>query len=84
MGTDLSPENEQFVEESVAAGTFPSRRDVLDQGVELVRQRHELLSRVGESRRQLDSGEFTEYDDDGLRDLFEDIKTKAKGAGNGA
>ena len=36
-----------------------------------------LVERLRESRRKLDNGEFTEYDDDSLTALFDELKAKA-------
>ncbi len=37
----------------------------------------ELVARLQESRRQLDEGEFTEYDDGSLNARFAELKAKA-------
>ena len=78
MSTDLSPENEQFIRVQLTTGVFASREEVLEAGIELLRKRDDLLQRVKESRRQLDSGEFTQYDDDGLAARFVDLKNNAQ------
>ena len=78
MSTEISPENEQFIEKQIASGTFRTRSDVLDAGVELLRMRNELLDRIDEGRRQLDSGQYTEYDDQGLQRRFEELKARAR------
>lgn len=37
-----------------------------------------LMNRLDEGRRQLDQGEFVEFDKEGLRQLFEDLKVRAR------
>ncbi|EGF28751.1 hypothetical protein [Rhodopirellula baltica] len=37
------------------------------------------VKRLQESRRQLDNGEFTEYDDDSLTARFDGLKAMASG-----
>lgn len=84
MSTEISPENEQFIEKQIASGTFRTRSDVLDAGVELLRMRNELLDRIDEGRRQLDSGQYTEYDEQTLQRRFEELKARARNTGHGA
>jgi Arc/MetJ-type ribon-helix-helix transcriptional regulator len=79
MSADLSPDTESFIQQEIALGTFQSREDALEAGVALLRTRRELMSRLAESRRQLDEGEFVEYDDEGLRQLFEQLIERAEG-----
>jgi Arc/MetJ-type ribon-helix-helix transcriptional regulator len=79
MSSEISPENEQFIEKQITSGAFHSRAEVLDAGIELLRMRNELLDRIDERRRQLDAGEFTDYDEQGLRKRFEELKERARG-----
>ena len=81
MGSEISRENEQFIEEQVASGTFRSRSEAMDAGVEVLRLRNELLNRVDEGRRQLDSGEYIEYDEDALKSRFEQLKARVRNVG---
>jgi putative addiction module CopG family antidote len=76
MQVNLSAENARFIEEQVASGAFRSQSEVLDAGVELLRRRQPLLDRLDEARRQLDEGDFTEYDDEGLRRRFDQLKVR--------
>jgi putative addiction module CopG family antidote len=66
MNAQLTLENEQFIQQEIAAGRYGTAAEVLNAGLEVLRQRQALLSRIDESRRQLDEGEFTRYDDEGL------------------
>ena len=77
MSQSLSPENEAYVDGQVASGVFASRDEVIDAGVALLRKREALVRRLQESRRQLDNGEFADYDDDSLAARFDELKAKA-------
>jgi Arc/MetJ-type ribon-helix-helix transcriptional regulator len=79
MSADLSPDIESFIQQEIALGTFQSREDALEAGVALLRTRRELMNRLAESRRQLDEGEYIEYDDEGLRQFFEQLIARAEG-----
>jgi Arc/MetJ-type ribon-helix-helix transcriptional regulator len=79
MSAELSPDTESFIQEEIALGTFHSRQDALEAGVALLRSRRELMNRLAESRRQLDEGEYVEYDDEGLRQCFEQLIARAEG-----
>jgi Arc/MetJ-type ribon-helix-helix transcriptional regulator len=71
MASELSPATESFIQQEVAKGNFQSRQEAIEAGVTMLRRRHELMSRLSESRRQLDEGEYSEYDDEALRELFD-------------
>lgn len=78
MSDQISSENEQFIQQEIAAGTFRSRDEVINAGVELLKQRQDLVNRLRDSRRQLDSGEFEEFDRAGLQELFDNLKRRAR------
>lgn len=77
MSADLSPQNEQFIEQVVARGAFHDRTQALDQAVELLRRRQELLDHIDEGTRQLRSGEGIEIrGEDKLRAFLDRIQTE--------
>jgi Arc/MetJ-type ribon-helix-helix transcriptional regulator len=80
MSTDisLSPDNESFIERLVALGTYRNRTDAIEAGVDLLRQRTALIERLTESRRQLDEGEYFEFDEEGLQQLFAQLIARAE------
>ncbi len=78
MASELSSANESFIQQQVAIGTFRDRADAIDAGIELLRQRKELLDRLDEGRRQLDEGDYVEFDREGLRQFFEELKERAR------
>ena len=79
MSIDISPENEQFIQQQIKAGVFRTRTDAIDAGVELLRRRKELLDRIDGGRRQLDGGDYHEYDDRSLQQRFDQLKHRAQG-----
>ena len=74
METHLSPNTEAFLNQAVAAGIYPNVTEALEAGVDLLRARSELQSRLRNSRGQLDRGEGIELDDDGLTHLFQRLR----------
>ena len=78
MKTDFPAESEEFIQRQVESGAFPDRESVLRAGLLLLQQRSELLDRLTEGRRQLDAGEFTDYDRAGLQQLFDRLKQQVR------
>ena len=78
MASDISQENEEFIEQEIARGRFRDRADALDAGIELLRQHQALTDRLAASRRQLDNGQYRELDSVGLRQLFDELKHRAR------
>ena len=42
MASDISPENEQFIQHELESGTYQSRGELLDDAVALLKRRREL------------------------------------------
>ena len=80
MSTNLSSDNEAFIVEALGRGIYRDRTDVLEAGVAMLRRREQLLARLDESRRQLDEGDYVEFDDDGLKALAKQLKEHARRA----
>lgn len=78
MATDISPDNEKYISEKVAQGTYGSREEALDAGISLLRKHNQLVERLTESRRQLDNGEYTDYDDDSLATRFDELRRRVQ------
>jgi len=57
MSSNLSPENEQFLEHAVAVGMYHDRGEALDRAVELLRRREQLIRDVNKGIEQLERGE---------------------------
>ncbi len=83
MASDVSRENEDFIEQEIAAGRFRDRQEALNAGIGLLRQQRALTDRLAHSRRQLDQGEYVEFDSDSLRGLFNDLKQRVRGEVSG-
>jgi Arc/MetJ-type ribon-helix-helix transcriptional regulator len=73
----LSSDNQSFIDQQVAMGAFRDRAEAIDAGVELLRKRQELLDLLDERRRQVDNGEYVDFDREGLRLFFEGLKLRA-------
>ena len=78
MSSELSPDTESFIASEIALGTFQLRGDAIEAGVALLRKRRELLEKLDEGQRQLDAGEYVDFDEDGLRLFFEGLKERAR------
>ncbi|MEZ6069069.1 MAG: hypothetical protein R3C10_02115 [Pirellulales bacterium] len=44
----------------------------------MLKARGDLINRLGESRRQLDRGECSEFDDEGLTRLFDELRGRVR------
>ena len=42
MGSDISPESEQFIQHELESGTYRSRAELVDEAVRLLKRRREL------------------------------------------
>ncbi|HUT10421.1 MAG TPA: hypothetical protein VMY42_07990 [Thermoguttaceae bacterium] len=78
MSSGLSPENEQFIQHAVECGTFQSREQALDEAVELLKRRQQLLDHIDKGTAQLRSGQYTDYDEEGLKEFFDEIRAEGR------
>ncbi|HUE69788.1 MAG TPA: hypothetical protein VMP01_02770 [Pirellulaceae bacterium] len=78
MVSDVSPTNEAFLTDAIARGLFKDRRSALDEAVELLRRKQEILNRIEVGTQQLRSGEYRSFDEDGLRAFGEEIKREGR------
>ncbi len=78
MSSNLSPENEAFLDNVVNSGVFPDRGQALDEAVLLLKKRLELLHHIDEGTAQLERGDYVEYDLDELREFCEEIKSEGR------
>jgi Arc/MetJ-type ribon-helix-helix transcriptional regulator len=77
----LPPELGQFVEQQIATGQYQSEGELVVDAVRVlsrlaVRQR-EFCDAVRQGMEQLARGEFTQYDDQRLGELFDSLKQRA-------
>jgi len=57
MSAGISPQNEQFLQDAVARGTFGSREQALDAAVDMLREREEVIREVRKGVEELERGE---------------------------
>lgn len=75
MSSDLSPQNEQFIEHAVASGIFPSRQAALDAAVETLRTNRDVpqpipaehLPLVEEGLEALNEGRGVAWDPENVK-----------------
>ncbi len=60
--SNLSSENEQFIEQAISVGMYQNRDEALDRAVELLRRRQQLIRDVDEGIAQLQRGEGVPLD----------------------
>ena len=78
MSSDISQENENYIQQVIEEGSYRDRAEVLDEAVELLKERRELLEHIDIGTQQLRNGENTEYNDETLRELFDDIQARGR------
>jgi len=69
MNSNLSPENEQFLERAVSVGMYHDRGEALDRAVELLRRREQLIQDVNKGIEQLEHGEGVPLDIEQIKTL---------------
>jgi len=62
MSSQLSPENERFLEHAVSVGMYHDRDEALDRAVEVLRRREQLIRDVNRGIEQLERGEGVPLD----------------------
>ena len=78
MNVDVSRENEQFIQQVIDSGAYRDRSDVLDEAIQLLRKRMSLLEHIDTGTRQLQTGQYTEYDETSLKGRFAEIKAEGR------
>jgi antitoxin ParD1/3/4 len=68
MSSNLSPENEQFLEYVVSLGIYHDRGEALDKAVELLKRRERLIRDVNEGIDQLERGEGAPLDIEAVKE----------------
>ena len=72
MSSDLSPENEQFLDRAVSVGMYHDRIEALDRAVELLRRREQLIRDVNKGIEQLERGEGIPLDIEEIKAFVRD------------
>ena len=75
MATGLYASEEEAIQ--IALTALSQLEPVEQIAPPVVGSREKVLARLAESRRQLDTGEAVEFDDDSLTDLFNSLKQQA-------
>ena len=80
MNVSLNPQFEKLVKQKVQSGEYASESEVIQEALRLLEQRDkkliELRSDIQIGLDQLERGEYTTYDEDGLKDLAKTIKSR--------
>ena len=74
----LTEDNERFVSASLAEGLYGSREELLNDALQSLQQEHEWRRHAEEGTRQLQNGEYREFDDKSLAEYFEDVKRRGR------
>jgi Arc/MetJ-type ribon-helix-helix transcriptional regulator len=74
MSTNLSPEINRLIAQELALGHYRSEEELLTEALQLLSQRNTLRKQIDAGERQLQSGEYTDYDSQSLRQRFDDLK----------
>ena len=86
MKISLPPELEQLIQAKVASGRYQSASEVIEAALRLLEERddrgrdgrEELRAQIRIGLDQLNRGEAKVYDDESLKDLFKQIKTRGR------
>ena len=61
MSIDISPLHRDFVREELERGHFSSAQELIDEAIELLRSRQQVLGKLKNGVEQLARGEGTDY-----------------------
>ena len=86
MDISINEQNSEWLRQKVESGKFASADEVLELARELFDERDEALAKELEDVRrsidigiqQLSNGEYTEYTDETLHELFDDIRRRGR------
>jgi len=82
MNVSLTPELEKLVSKKVKTGMYQTASEVVREGLRLLDERDrkfaQLKADVLEGFAQIERGEYTEYDEHSLKDLFEGVKKRGR------
>ena len=83
MASDISPENQQYLDQAVANGTYPSEALALDEAVELLRKRDQLRAEVRLGIAEAERGELLPEEEvfDRLEKRARQIEANARNSG---
>ncbi len=73
MDLHISAENAQFLQDQVAAGSFPTPEAAVDAALEMLKRHVAVREKVRRGCEQLERGEYLEFDDEGLDKYFQEL-----------
>ena len=79
MDAPLTPRIEQLINERLQRGSYKSASEVIERAFDALEEREQAQAvrrDLDEADEQLDRGEFTEYDEAGIRDLAKQVKAR--------
>lgn len=82
MEVHLPPQQQAFIEQNVRSGRFASEDEALREAVALLQDRESELERlrtaVDESDADIDAGRYSEYTDETLPHLLDELKAEGR------
>ena len=82
MSSAFSSDIDQLVQQQLATGQYQSAEDVMRTALQLLADRSqrlkELRAEVQVGRDDLDRGDYEEYDESSLRELFDGIQQRGR------
>lgn len=79
MSAGISPENQDFIDDAIAAGHYASREEVLDDAVSRLRSHHQLKEEINRRAEEMEQGKRIELEsDEELRKFFDEFKAEIK------
>ena len=81
MNTPLPPKIEQLIKERLQSGSYNSATEVIEDAFEALAERENfqaVRAELDHADDQLERGEYTEYDENSIRDMADQIKTRGQ------
>lgn len=79
MDFSINSQNQEWIKRKVESGEFNSADDLIARAREMLDEYHEdLRARVQEGLDQLERGEHTDYTDETLHELFDDVSKRGR------
>ena len=79
---ELPADLAEFVQQALQSGKYTSEADLVCEALRLLRERERRIDDLGDeilpALDRLDRGEGKTYDEDGLRQMAEDVKTRGR------
>jgi putative addiction module CopG family antidote len=81
MNTPLTPKIEQFIKERLQSGSYNSATEVIEDAFDALTERENfqaVRAELDHADAQLERGEYTEYDQNTIRDMADQIKSRGQ------